>query len=145
MTGTFYIAVYGEPSKTRLGQLEWVSKSMGARALLTLGHGANVGRYPHFDDVREVKGVLGPDYTWVPLELTPRSIPLGEFTHPEKAIYVLGAQIHTIPVSVLRQMPRPVVVETHISHTAILPTVAVAGITLHHRLVQMAGVEVGAA
>ena len=131
---SFYVAVYDEPDRARLSQIDWIARTMGAIGTVTIG-GLAGGRYPHFADIRDAKAHLPG--AWVPLELTPRSVPLAEFTHPQEAVYLLGAQIHTIPVSALRQLPRPVVVETHVGRRAVIPTPAVAGIVLHHRLTQV--------
>lgn len=65
----------------------------------------------------------------VAVELDPRSIPLDHFHHPERAAYILGAEDHGLPLSVLDRAhhivqiptPRP---ESH--------NVAVAGSLLLH-------------
>ena len=67
----------------------------------------------------------------VAVELDPRAVPLGEFTHPERAAYLLGAEDHGLPLSVLDRAHHVVQVETArpVSHN-----VAVAGaLVLHHR------------
>jgi hypothetical protein len=129
---TAYVAVLDEPNDFRRQQIKWVAESMGADFVVIGGKVDTSGFY--FADVRTAKTYL--DGVWVPLELTSHSQPLDTFTHPERAIYLLGSQTGTLSRHLLSTLPQPVRVETQSTRRRVIPTPVVAGIVLHHRLTQ---------
>lgn len=60
------------------------------------------------------------------VELHPKAKPLPQFTHPERAIYLLGAEDNGIPEKVLEQCQRLVQIPHH-SGKGLCLNVAVAG------------------
>lgn len=120
------IAVYNPKHEVNVGTL-WRSAMIYQASLL-----ATVGarRYEHqasdttkapnrlplmrFGDIDDLIGHLPFECQLVGVELSDRSVPLTRFRHPERAIYLLGAEDHGIPESVLEkchqviQIPSPV-------------------------------------
>lgn len=65
------------------------------------------------------------------VELDPRAQSLSRFSHPERACYLLGAEDHGLPLSVLDRCHGVVQIETVMPQSL---NVAVAGsLILHHR------------
>lgn len=48
----------------------------------------------HFTDAQDLLDHLPHDAPLVGVELDPRAVPLGEFRHPDRAVYLLGAEDH---------------------------------------------------
>jgi len=88
----------------------------------------------HFHDMDDVLEHLPYGCPLVAVEMDPRAVPLAGFTHPERAAYLLGAEDHGLPPSVVDRCHHVVQIES------VLPwsmNVAVAGsIILHDRHVR---------
>lgn len=48
----------------------------------------------HFDDIDDLHHHLPHSAPLVGVELDPRAVPLASFTHPDRAVYLLGAEDH---------------------------------------------------
>ena len=129
-----YIATYREPNSDRISQISRLARQFHAGFLVIESREDLVNNMVALG----MGPAIGQHHTWVPLELDARSRPLAEFEHPENVVYVLGSQIGTIPRDVLDLLDTPVFVETPPIGSPVLPTPVVAGIVLHHRLVQEA-------
>jgi tRNA G18 (ribose-2'-O)-methylase SpoU len=85
----------------------------------------------HFTDLDDLVTHLPWSCPLVGVELDPRAEHLASFVHPERACYLLGAEDHGLPVSVLDQCHYLTQVETVVSQSM---NVACAGsILLHDR------------
>lgn len=128
-----YVVVLNEHDSRRFQQIRQAAERLGAGDVYSVGryHGMATHWYDALEEA--IDNIRG---TWVPLELTGRSVPLSEFTHPQDAVYVVGPQIGTLPPWLLTSR-EPVAVETVPSGSSpVLPTPVVVGIALHHRLIQ---------
>lgn len=128
-----YVVVLNEHDSQRVRQIGMAAERLGAGHVYTVGkyHEPLTLGYPTLEEALDnIRG------TWVPLELTPGSVPLAEFTHPEDAVYVVGPQIGSLPPWLLTSREAVAVETAHNSASDVLPTPVVVGITLHHRLVQ---------
>lgn len=140
--GYFGVGVWHPKREVNVGTLWRSAHLMGAAFCFTVGR-----RYKerqagdttnarlslplfHFDDLDSL--ALPHGAPLVGVELDPRAVPLGRFTHPDRAVYLLGAEDHGLPVDVLDRCHRIVQVESVQPWSM---NVAVAGsILLHHRL-----------
>jgi tRNA G18 (ribose-2'-O)-methylase SpoU len=109
--GFFEIGIAGAKTASNVGTLWRSAYQMGASGIFTVG-----ARYPHqasdtikawrhvpmrqFADALEFAAALPSGCPLVVVEMGGR--PLPSFTHPERAIYVLGAEDRGIPDCVLR-------------------------------------------
>ncbi len=122
-----YVATFREKDNLRTQHVAAVARSFGAGAVALEG----------VEDLVTHQMAL-PRHLWVPLELTTGATPLARFEHPEDVVYVLGPQNGTLPREALNLMETPVYVETDATtDRPVLLTPTVAGIVLHHRLVQL--------
>lgn len=101
--GYFGIGICGSKSPVNVGTLWRSAANMGAAFIFTVGR-----RYPHqvSDTVKAWKHVplfqvraldelpLPKDCKLIGVEQVARSVPLPRFTHPERAVYLLGAEDH---------------------------------------------------
>ena len=85
----------------------------------------------HFDTIDDLVAHLPHACPLVAVELDPRSVPLTEYEHPERAAYLLGAEDHGLPLDVLDKCHGVVQIETVRPQSM---NVAVAGsLVLRHR------------
>lgn len=108
--GFFEIGIYRSKTPANVGTLWRSAYQMGAAGIFTVGQ-----RYPHqaSDTVKAYKHVPSREYADIDALLAglPYSCPivaiemggkpLANFVHPERAVYLLGAEDHGIPASVL--------------------------------------------
>ncbi len=103
--GYFGIGVCHGKSKQNIGTLMRSAYCFGAAFVFTVG-----ARYPkqssdtvkswrhlplyHFNTVADLKAHLPHSCQLVGVELHERAKPLGKFSHPERACYLLGAEDH---------------------------------------------------
>lgn len=59
----------------------------------------------HYADIEQLLDVTPANARFVLTEIHPRSVPLETFEHPHQAIYLLGAEDHGLPETVLERMP----------------------------------------
>lgn len=57
----------------------------------------------HYDDFESFRNNLPYDCRLIAVELSDKATPLKEFTHPKRAIYLLGAEDNGLPPKVLEQ------------------------------------------
>lgn len=123
--GFFEIGIYRGKTPANVGTLWRSAYQMGAHGLFTVGR-----RYPNqasdtvqawrhvpmreFADIEALIAGLPCSTPLVAVEMGGR--PLAGFTHPERAVYLLGAEDHGIPASVLARC----------HHVISLPSVRVA-------------------
>jgi len=91
----------------------------------------------NFTDVDDLHAHLPFGCPLVGIELDERSVPLSNFTHPERACYLLGAEDHGLTATDLDRCHHVVQIETARPQSM---NVAVAGsLVLHDRFVSMKG------
>lgn len=142
-SGYFGVAVYHPKAEVNIGTLFRSAWIFGAAFLATIGQRYGKQRsdtlkaplripllhYLTFDDFKNHLPWACP---LVGVELAPSSALLNDFTHPERCVYLLGAEDHGLPPVVLGQCHRVVrMVGRHCLN------VAVAGsIVMHDRVVK---------
>lgn len=110
MRGYCGIGIYGTKSAVNVGTLWRSAGMMGAAFIFTVGR-----RYPkqasdtnktwrhiplwHFDSLDDLR--VPHDCPLIGVEQTPKSRPLPGYRHPERAIYLLGAEDSGLPAKVL--------------------------------------------
>ena len=62
----------------------------------------------HYSDIEDLVAHLPFSCPLVGVELDERAVPLPEFSHPERAVYLLGAEDHGLPPSVMARCHRVV-------------------------------------
>lgn len=122
--GYFGVAVYRPKVADNVGTL-WRSATVyGAAFLATVGH--RYARQPsdtpnspmhtplhHYADLDDLLAHLPHSCPLVGVELDERAVPLDTYTHPLRALYLLGAEDHGLPPAVLTrchevvQVPSP--------------------------------------
>lgn len=111
--GYFGIGVYKPKTKENIGTL-WRSAFLyGASFIFTIGkrYSNQASDTPqvmrhiplwHFGDLEELSKRLPTGTPIVCIEQSKKSTDLNEFTHPERAVYLLGAEDHGLPENVMR-------------------------------------------
>jgi len=110
--GYFGIAIYGAKHDSNVGSLWRTAESYGAALLATVGrryvHQAadttKASRHTplvHYTDLDDLIRHLPLDCPLIGVELDPRATPLEEFVHPERGLYLLGAEDTGLPTEVL--------------------------------------------
>lgn len=111
--GFFGVAVYRPKQESNVGSLWRSSSAYGASFLATV-----MERYPrrqagdttdsarhiplqHYATLSDLIEHLPQGCPLVGVELDPRATPLNEFQHPERALYLLGAEDKGLPMEVL--------------------------------------------
>lgn len=150
--GFFGVAVYRPKTEANIGSLWRSASAFGASFLATVGRRyptrqasdttnarqhVPLFHYPSMDDLLEHLPFSCP---LVGVELDPRATELGAYRHHERALYLLGAEDHGLPPSVLDQCHDLVQIPTVISWSM---NVACAGaVVLSHRHLARVGVGV---
>jgi len=112
MRGYFGVAVYHPKRSINVGSLWRTAHILGAKFLATIGHRYRnqasdtvkatrhtpLFEYESFDKFYEN---IPRDCKLVGLELVPEGISIEKFSHPHRAIYLLGAEDHGLPEQVL--------------------------------------------
>lgn len=110
--GFFGIAVYHPKHEANVGSLWRTAVTYGATFLATVGRRyerqasdtTNAARHTpllHFADVDDLITHLPRACPLIGVELDPRAIPLDQFAHPQRVLYLLGAEDHGLPQSVI--------------------------------------------
>lgn len=145
--GYFGVGIYHGKHEVNLGTLWRSAYLYDASFIFTVGrryrrqasdtpNTANHVPLFEFESVDDLHAHLPYGCPLVAVELDPRSVSLNDFHHPERAAYLLGAEDHGLPVSVLDRAHHIVQIDTvrPQSHN-----VAVAGsLVLHDRHVSRA-------
>lgn len=122
--GYFGVAVYRPKCEANIGSLWRSADLFGASFLATIGH-----RYPrrqasdttnaamhvpmlHYSCLDELIAGLPYSCPLVGVEMDPRATELAQFTHPERALYLLGAEDHGLPQVVIDHCHRLVQIPT---------------------------------
>lgn len=69
-------------------------------------HTANHVPLQHYSSIDDLVEHLPFSFPLVGVELDDRAVPLTEFHHPERAVYLLGAEDHGLPASVMARCHR---------------------------------------
>jgi tRNA G18 (ribose-2'-O)-methylase SpoU len=113
MTRGFYgVAVYRPKTANNIGSLWRSSVLFGAAFMGTVGH--RYQRQPsdtvkathntplvHYTDFDDLVEHLPHGCPIVGVELDPRAVPLGQFVHPLRALYLFGAEDNGLPPAVI--------------------------------------------
>lgn len=112
--GYFAIGIYHGKAEVNTGTLWRTAHLYGAAFIYTIGRryrmqASDTPKTPlhtplfHFDTVADLKKHLPWGAPMVGVELDPRAVQLPAFTHPERAVYLLGAEDHGLPMDVMDQ------------------------------------------
>lgn len=110
--GYFGVAVYRPKHDTNVGSLWRTAISYGAAFMATVGRryqlqASDTGNARlhtpllHFRDIVDLIEHLPHGCPLVGVELDPRAVPLDEFVHPLRGLYLLGAEDHGLPQHVI--------------------------------------------
>lgn len=105
MRGYFAVGISHPKHEVNVGTLLRSATLYGAAFVFTVGkryreQASDTPRTPlhtplfHFADVDDLHAHLPHSAPLVGVELDPRAVLLGEFAHPERAVYLLGAEDH---------------------------------------------------
>jgi len=138
--GYFEIGIYNSKTPHNLGTLWRSAFQLGAAGIFTIGHryqkqaSDTVKAYKHiplrqFTTFDEFMLARPHDCPLIGIEMGGRS--LGAFTHPEAAIYLLGAEDHGLPPKIIEKCQHVISIDS--IRTASF-NVAVAGsLVMYHR------------
>jgi tRNA G18 (ribose-2'-O)-methylase SpoU len=153
LRGYFAIGIYGCKTEANIGTL-WRSATLyGAAFVFTVGHryqrqASDTPNTPlhtpliQFATIDDLHAHLPWGAPLVGVELDPRARALSGYGHPDRAVYLLGAEDQGLPMKVLDQCHSLLQIETVMPQSM---NVAVAGsIILHDRHVKAVRVPVGA-
>lgn len=112
--GYFGVGIYHGKAEVNMGTLWRTARLYDASFIFTVGKRYQMQasdtpkvRYHtplfHFATVEDLKAHLPWAAPLVGVELDPRAVSLPEFTHPERAVYLLGAEDHGLPQDVIDQ------------------------------------------
>lgn len=112
--GYFGIGIYHGKAEVNTGSLWRTASLYDAAFIFTIGrrYQMQASDTPktrlhtplfHYDSIDEFKAHLPWGAPLVGVELDPRAVPLPEFKHPERAVYLLGAEDHGLPPHVIDQ------------------------------------------
>lgn len=139
--GYFGVVMYQPKTSHNWGTLLRTANLMGADFIATIGR-----RYKnqssdtlktqlhvpvfHFESFEDFRNHAPAECNIVAVELNDKSRPLKNFVHPERAVYLLGAEDHGLPQAILDKCQHIIQLEGRYSMN-----VAVAGsIVLYHRV-----------
>jgi tRNA G18 (ribose-2'-O)-methylase SpoU len=140
--GYFAIGVYHPKTEVNVGSLYRTAHLYGAAFVFTVGHryrpqASDTMRTPqhkplfHYSDINDLIEHLPNSAPLVGVELDERAVSLPDFTHPERAVYLLGAEDHGLPPQVMDACHYLVTIPTLLPYSM---NVAVAGsIVLYDR------------
>ncbi len=144
--GYFGIGVYHPKTEENIGTLWREANLFGADFIFTIGK-----RYKHqasdtmktpnhlplfeFNSVEEFNKTMPKNARKICIELNEKSIPLNIFIHPERAIYILGAEDYGLPQTLLSEYDQ--IVEIPQARKICSSNVAISGsIVLYDRFVK---------
>jgi tRNA (guanosine-2'-O-)-methyltransferase len=144
--GYFGIGIYHTKTAINIGTLWRTAHNMGAAFIFTIGKrykkqasdttkaSKHVPLY-HYIDFEDFKKHMPHGCPVIAIEQSEVSQNIKDFKHPERAIYLLGAEDHGIPVNILKECHKTV----HIDSPMCL-NVAVAGsIVIYDRSIKTNG------
>ena len=123
MRGFYGIAVYHPKTEVNIGTLWRTANLMGARFLATIGHryrrqsSDTLNTTDHiplfaYDGFEDFRAHLPEGTILVAVELDDSAVMLEDFKHPERAVYLLGAEDTGIPPNILARCHRIVKINT---------------------------------
>ncbi|MBP2341048.1 tRNA G18 (ribose-2'-O)-methylase SpoU [Saccharothrix coeruleofusca] len=123
MRGFFGVAVYHAKHEDNIGTLWRSAKTYDASLLATVGRryepqASDTCKAPlsvplyHYPDLDDLIEHLPQGCPLVGVELDARAVPLPQFRHPLRALYLLGAEDHGLPPAVLERCHHVVQVPT---------------------------------
>ena len=144
MRGYFEIGIYHAKTVSNVGMLWRSAYQLGASGIFTIGK-----RYPNqaSDTVKAFRHIPLREYLTfenflagrpkgsqlIAVEMGGQS--LSEIKHPQQAIYLLGAEDHGLPPSILKKCNNTISIESERTESY---NVAVAGsLIMYHRLISM--------
>lgn len=146
MRGYFGVAMYHTKNELNVGGLWRSSAAFGAAFLATVGaryqrkqasdtHNARE-HTPlfHYTDMNDLRAHLPHGCLIVGVELDDRAVPLDRFQHPQKALYLLGAEDHGLPESVIDSCHRLVTIPSVVPWS--LNVASAGSIVVAHRHMQ---------
>lgn len=119
--GYFAVGIYGGKTPENTGTLWRSAQALGASFIFTVGcrylkyHRTDTTKAPlhvplfHFDTLDDLLKQCPGQADLVGVELTADATPIQAFTHPERAVYLLGAEDHGLSRDVLGRCRRVVV------------------------------------
>lgn len=143
--GFFGVAVYHAKHEVNVGTLWRSASSYGAALVATVGEryrrqssdNTKTWRHTplvHYRDIDDLIEHLPHACPLVGVELDPRANLLTQYAHPDRALYLLGAEDHGLPVSVLDRCHQVVQIPSPQPWSL---NVAVAGsLVMHDRFVK---------
>ena len=125
MRGYFGIGIYNVKSEVNVGGLWRHAQAFGASFVFTIGRRyrrqasdttAAMRHVPmfHYEDVEDFLSHRPKDCYLIGVEIVAGSVPLGEFDHPERAIYLLGAEDHGLPPWLIEKCQHVVEIPTRL-------------------------------
>jgi len=110
--GYFAIGIYHGKTEVNIGTLWRTARLYDAAFVFTVGkrYKMQASDTPktrqhtplfHFDTVSDLKKHLPWGAPLIGVELDPRAVSLPAFTHPERAVYMLGAEDHGLPTAAI--------------------------------------------
>lgn len=144
--GYFGMAVWMPKHESNVGSLWRTADSYGAAFLGTVGRryryqagdttkASNHTPLIHYTDLDDLIAHLPHGCALIGVELDPRAIPLDRFAHPQRALYLLGAEDHGLPQNVIERCHHLVEVPA-VTHNSLNVSVA-GGIVAAHRYLQL--------
>jgi tRNA(Leu) C34 or U34 (ribose-2'-O)-methylase TrmL len=132
--GFFGIGIYNPINKVNIGTLWRGAFLFGADFIFTIGkqykrQSSDTYNAPkhvplwHFETFEEFQKAMPIDAPLICIEQCDKAINLKDFVHPERAIYLLGAEDNGLPKRIIEKYP-VIFIETEISRSM---NVAIAG------------------
>jgi tRNA G18 (ribose-2'-O)-methylase SpoU len=123
MRGYFGIGIYHTKNVLNVGTLWRSAHNFGASFIFTVGMRYKIQASDttkawktiplyHLQTIEEALNFMPYDCPLVAVEQSDKSIPLQTFRHPERAVYLLGAEDHGIPLEVLSRCYKTVHIDT---------------------------------
>lgn len=119
--GYFAVGIYGGKCAQNTGMLWRSAQSLGAAFIFTVGcrylkydrtdttKAANHVPLFHFRDIAELKAKMPHGCDLIGVELTDDAEAIRSFNHPERAVYLLGAEDHGLSAEAIDACKRVVI------------------------------------
>lgn len=113
--GYFAIGIYNPKYYCNVGTLWRTAAIFGANFIFTVGEGrykaekADVTKAHQniplfsFDNIQQLKSILHQNCDLIIVELVEKAVPLSEFNHPERAVYLLGSEDQGLPPHIIAE------------------------------------------
>ena len=122
MRGYFGVGIYHPKTEQNIGTLWRSAEAFGASFICTIGRrykkqGSDTTKtyrqIPlfHFEDLDDFSQHIPFGAELVAVEQTSSSVNLKEFAHPDRAVYLLGAEDHGLPPKILERCRKIVAIE----------------------------------